>query len=434
MLSFPTDHHLIRRRTLLTGAAAAAALGTAAACGDDSPAGTADDPVEISFEWWGDDARAEVTKQAVDLFMQKNEGIKVTANFADYPAYWEGLTSRMASRDLPDVFQMDYPRLRQFGGNGMLMPLDGLVDTADFRDGVLDTAQLDGQLIAVPVGTNVFGLIYRPDWFAEYGIAVPETGYSWTDYAELIRALTTALGEGRWGGGDWTGSYLLAELWLRQQGGSFYADDAASLNFTREQLVEWWGLAAPLQADGSVPSPEEAAAENAPGVAAGTVATEMRWDTAINGYWPTITEGGGTLGIIAPPTADPANLALHLRPSMQFVIAANSEQPEPAGKLIEFLLKDPEAAAILGTNRGIPSTNTALASVELDEASQLVMDYEATVEQHLAGAPVVPPAAAGAIEAKFTEIYQQVQYAEMTAAEAADLFFTEAETLFASEQ
>jgi multiple sugar transport system substrate-binding protein len=119
---------------------------------------------------------------------------------------------------------------------------------------------------------------------------------------------------------------------------------------------------------------------------------------------------------------------------MQFVIAANSEQPEPAGKLIEFLLKDPEAAAILGTNRGIPSTNTGLASVELDEASQLVMDYEATVEQHLAAAPVVPPAAAGAIEAKFTEIYQQVQYAEMTAAEAADLFFTEAETLFASEQ
>jgi multiple sugar transport system substrate-binding protein len=426
--------HPVRRRTLLTGATAALAATATAACGDDGPAGTADDPIEISFEWWGDEARAEVTQQAVDLFMQHNEGIKVKANFADYPAYWESLTGRMASRDLPDVFQMDYPRLRQFGGTGMLLPLDGLVDTADFRDGVLDTAKLDGKLIAVPVGSNVFGLIYRPDWFAEYGVAVPETGYSWTEYAELIRSLTAALGDGRWGGGDWTSSYLLAELWLRQQGSSFYSDDAASLNFTKEQLVEWWTLAAPLQEDGSVPSPEETAAENAPGVAAGTIATELRWDTAVNGYWTTITDNGGTLDIIAPPTADPANLALHLRPSMQYVIAANSEQAEAAAKLIEFLLGDPEAAKILGTNRGIPSTKTALDNVELDAASQAVMAYEATVEPHLAAAPVVPPAAAGAIEAKFTEIYQQVQYATMTAAEAADLFFTEAETLFASEQ
>ncbi|MEU6249120.1 extracellular solute-binding protein [Glycomyces sp. NPDC047010] len=425
----------VRRRTLLTGATASAALAAAAACGDgDGPAGTADDPIEISFEWWGDEARADITKQAVDLFMEKNEGIKVAANFADYPAYWEGLTGRMASRDLPDVFQMDYPRLRQFGGSGMLLPLDGVVDTSDFRDGVLDTAKLDGQLIAVPVGTNVFGLIYRPDWFEEHGIAVPEAGYSWDDYAELIRTLTTTLGEGKWGGSDWTGSYLLAELWLRQQGDSFYSDDAASLNFTKEQLVEWWTIAAPLQADGSVPSPEETAAENAPGVAAGTIATELRWDTAVNGYWSTVTDGGGTLGIIAPPTADPANLALHLRPGMQYVVGANTEQPEAAAKLIEFLLGDPEAAKILGTNRGIPATKTALGSVELDEASQAVMDYEATVEGQLAGAPVVPPAAAGAVEAKFTEIYQQVQYATMTPEDAADLFFTEAETLFASEQ
>jgi multiple sugar transport system substrate-binding protein len=147
-----------------------------------------------------------------------------------------------------------------------------------------------------------------------------------------------------------------------------------------------------------------------------------------------VAEGGGTLALAPPPSADPSNLALHLRPSVQFVIAANSEYPEQSAKLIEFLLSDPEAAAILGTNRGIPSTETGLASVEIDEASQVVLDYEATVESYLIDAPVVPPAAAGAIEAKFTEIYGQVQYGEMTPAEAADLFFTEAETLFQSEQ
>jgi multiple sugar transport system substrate-binding protein len=424
----------IRRRTVLTGAAAAAALGAAAACGDDGPAGTADDPIEIGFEWWGDEARAEVTEQAIALFEQKNEGVKVRANFADYPAYWEGLTGRMASRDLPDVFQMDYPRLRQFGAGGMLLPLEGVVNTDDFRDGVLETAKLDGQLVAVPVGSNMFGLIYRPDLLAEHGIAVPEAGYSWEDYAGLIGDLTTALGADRWGGSDWANSYLLMELWLRQQGGGFYSADAKGLDFTPEQLVEWWSMTAALQQEGSVPSAEQAAAESAPGMATGQIATEIRWDTAINGYWTTLVESGGTLAIAPPPTADPGNLGLHLRPSVQFVIAANTEHPEPSAKLIEFLLTDPDAIAILGTNRGIPSTNTGLEHVELDEASQVVIDYEATVEQYLIDPPTVPPAAAGAIEAKFTEIYQQVQYGEMTPAEAAEFFFTEAETLFASEQ
>ncbi|MBO3731882.1 ABC transporter substrate-binding protein [Glycomyces niveus] len=427
-------HNPLRRRSLLAGATAAAALGAAAACGDDGPAGTADDPIEIGFEWWGDDARAEVTKQAVDLFMEKNEGIKVRTNFADYPAYWEGLTGRMASRDLPDVFQMDYPRLRQFGATGMLLPLDGVVATDDFRDGVLDTAKLDGKLVAVPVGSNMFGLIYRPDWFEEHGIAVPEAGYSWGEYGALIAQITTALGEDRWGGSDWAGSYLLMELWLRQQGGAFYADDAASLAFTKDQLVEWWSSTLDLVASGAMPSPEVAAEATAPGVAGGVMATELRWDTAMSGYWAAVAEGGGSLALAPPPSADPANLALHLRPSVQFVIAANSEAPKESAKLIEFLLTDPEAAAILGTNRGIPSTKTGLASVEIDEASQVVLDYEATVEQYLIEAPVVPPAAAGAIEAKFTEIYGQVQYGEMTPADAADLFFTEADTLFQSEQ
>jgi multiple sugar transport system substrate-binding protein len=246
--------------------------------------------------------------------------------------------------------------------------------------------------------------------------------------------VTAALGDGKWGGSDWASSYLLMELWLRQQGGAFYADDAASLAFTKEQLVEWWSSTAELVASGAMPPPDVAAEATAPGVAGGVMATELRWDTAMSGYWESVAESGGTLALAPPPSADPSNLALHLRPSVQFVVAANSEYPEQSAKLIEFMLSDPEAAAILGTNRGIPSTKTGLDSVEIDEASQVVLDYEATVEQYLIDAPVVPPAAAGAIEAKFTEIYGQVQYGEMTPAEAADLFFTEAETLFQSEQ
>ncbi|WP_100444191.1 ABC transporter substrate-binding protein [Glycomyces xiaoerkulensis] len=422
-----------RRRTVLTGASAAAALGASSACGDDGPSGTADDPVEIGFEWWGDENRADITQQAIDLFEQKNEGITVQPNFADYPPYWEGLTTRSASQDLPDVFQMDYPRLRQFGGSGMLTPLDGLVDTSDFRGSLLETGKVDGELLAVPVGANTNGLVYRADLFAEHDVRVPEPGYSWDDYGRIITNLTDALGEGTWGGEDWTLSYIFLEMWLLQQGSRFYAEDGSGLGFTQEQLVEWWNMTVPLLESGALPPPSTSA-EWDDGMTEGAVASMIRWDNILTGLAPTVSEIGGELALAAPPTVDPDNLGIYFKPSMQFVIAANSEHPEEAGKLIDFLLNDPEAIAILGTNRGIPATNAGLENIEVDEHSQQILDYEDSVSEHMIDAPPPPPAAAGAVEAKFAQYFEQVRFEEYTPAEAAELYFGEAETLFSAEQ
>ncbi|MEU5153497.1 extracellular solute-binding protein [Glycomyces sp. NPDC021274] len=426
--------HGLRRRSLLTGASAAAVLAAAAACGEDGPAGTADDPVEISFEWWGDETRAELTQQAVDLFQEKNAGIKVQTNFADFPTFWEGMTGRMASRDLPDVFQMDYSRLRQFGTSGLLLPLEGVVKTDDFREGFLDTATLDGQLLAVPVAGNTLGLIYRADWFEANGVAAPAPGYSWDQYAADITTLTPALGEGKWGGGDWSGQYHFMELWLRQQGGSFYTEDGKALNFDAAKLAEWWTTTADLYAAGMVPPVETTIEWVEGGLVQDVLGSEIGWDNFMPGYAPTVEANGGTLALAAPPSLDPANLGLYLKPSMQFVISGATEQAEASAKLIDFLLGDTEAIKILGTSRGVPATNAGLAGVDIDPATQAVLDYEESVAQYLTTPPPAPPAATGAIEVKFGEIYQQVQYGEMTATEAATLFLTEAETLLAAEQ
>jgi multiple sugar transport system substrate-binding protein len=429
------NSYRVGRRTLLTGTASAAVLAAAAACGDDEgPAGTADDPVEISFEWWGDDTRAELTTQAVELFMTKNEGIKVQTNFADFPTYWESMTGRMASRDLPDVFQMDYSRLRQFGTTGLLLPLEGVVKTDDFREGFLETATLDGQLIAVPAAGNTLGLIYRADWFEAHGVATPAPGYSWDDYKADIATLTTALGEGKWGGGDWAAQYHFMELWLRQRGGSFYTEDGKALAFDQATLAEWWTTSADLYTAGDVPPVETTIEWTEGGLVQDLLASEIGWDNFMPGSAPTVESNGGTLALAAPPSSDPANLGLYLKPSMQLVISAATDQAEASAKLIDFLLGDAEAIAILGTNRGIPATNAGLEGVELDPYSQAVLDYEASVAEYLTTPPPAPPAATGAIEAKFMEIYQQVQYGEMTPDAAAELLFTEAETLLANEQ
>ncbi|GAB3651665.1 ABC transporter substrate-binding protein [Glycomyces tarimensis] len=424
----------MRRRSLLTGAAAAATLGATAACGDDGPAGTADDPVTITFEWWGDEVRAELTQQAIDLFEQQNEGIKVQPNFYDYASLWESLTGRMASRDLPDVFQMDYPRLRQFAENGMLLPLDDLLDTSAFRDqALLDPGRLNDELLAVPVAANTAGLIYRADWWEDNGIPAPEVGHSWQDYMDTIATLKPALGENAWAAEDWARSYLYMEMWLHQQGHTFYSEDLAGLGFTKDQLIEYWSMPADLIADDCIPTAAKMA-EFTDGMAEGAIGSMLRWDSALSGFAPAVEDIGGELRLAPPPSISPDNLGIYLKPSMQLVIGANSEHPEAAAKFVDFFLNDPEGVAVLGTNRGIPSTKAGLEHVELDAYAQAILDYEESVKDHISPAPPVPPAAAGGVEAKYMELYEQVQYGEMDYAEAADLFFTEAETLFAAEQ
>jgi multiple sugar transport system substrate-binding protein len=426
--------HRATRRAFAAGATAAALLGTVAACGDDGPAGTADDPVTISFEWWGNEDRADITQQAIDLFEEKNEGIKVRTNFSDFPTHWESMTTRMASRDLPDVFQMDYSRLRQFGGNGMLLPLDGLIDTSDFRDGFIETGYVDDELVAVPVAGNTLGLLYRADWFDEAGVDAPQAGYSWDDYHADMATLTDELGDDVWGGGDYAGQYHFMELWLRQQGGSFYTEDGTSLNFTEADLVQWWTQTAGLHEDGAIVPVSVGAELDEDPILLDMSGSGISWDNFLPWWAPTVAENGGDLQLAAPPTRNASNLGLYQKPSMQFVIAANTDHAEASAKLIEFLLTDPEAIAILGTNRGIPATNTGLANVELDAVSQAVLDYEESVADYLSEPPAAPPAATGAIEQKFAEIYEQVVYDQMTADDAAALFFTEAGTLLDAEQ
>lgn len=427
-------NHSAKRRTLLTGAAGAAALGAAAACGDDGPAGTADDPVEISFEWWGDQARADITQEAVDLFQERNEGIQVTTNFADFPDYWQSMTTRMAAQELPDVLNMDYSRLLQFGGSGLLLPLEGLVDTSDFIEGFLDTGYVNDELVAVPIAGNTLGLVYRADWFDAAGVTV-EPGYTWEDYQQAIRDVTESLGEdGKWGGGDFTGQYHFMELWLRQQGGSFYSEDGTALNFEKAQLNEWWAMNVELQEEGAIPDIGTTSQWEEAGLVLDAVGSEIGWDNFLAWWAPTVSENGGTLTLGAPPSLDPANLGLYLKPSMQLCISATSEHSEESAQLIDFLLTDPDAIAILGTNRGIPATNVGRENVELDDISQQVLDYETSVEQYLTTPPPAPPAATGSIEQKFIEIHEQVRFGELSVEDGVDTFFTEAETLLAQEQ
>lgn len=223
------------RRTRVRGFGAVAAiallLSGTAACGSDSGGGG---DVSITFAWWGSDGRANLTKQAVELFQKKNPTIKVQTSFAAYAAYWEKLATQTAGGKPPDVLNVDTRYLAEYGGRSVLADLNQgagkAVSLADVNPELAATGVYQGKRYAVPWAQNTPAMLYDPAAFTAAG-ADPAKGLTWDQYAEATTKVGAASGFAARGVTDFGILDTPLEIWLRQQGKQFYTPDG-KLGFT----------------------------------------------------------------------------------------------------------------------------------------------------------------------------------------------------------
>lgn len=78
--------------------------GPAASSGSGGEANSGGDQVELRMMWWGDQARADLTNKALELFEQKHPDIKVVGEFSPQDGYFDKLNTQLASGTAPDVF------------------------------------------------------------------------------------------------------------------------------------------------------------------------------------------------------------------------------------------------------------------------------------------------------------------------------------------
>ena len=132
-----------------------------AATGDNSAAQAASgDKVTLSLCWWGNQTRNDVTKKAVDLYMEQNPNVEIKVEFTDWSGYWDKLSAMAAGGNLPDIIQMDYSYLQQYQQSGQLADLSqfidsGVIDTSKIADSVIDSGSIDGTCYALSLGSNL---------------------------------------------------------------------------------------------------------------------------------------------------------------------------------------------------------------------------------------------------------------------------------------
>jgi multiple sugar transport system substrate-binding protein len=412
------------------------ALSALTACGGGDDGSSADGKVTLNLTWWGDDTRAERYNQAVALFEEQNPDIDVKTNFTDWEAYWTGRSTEAAGRALPDVMQFDLSYLREYAENGHLLDLSehvgAAIDTAGMDEKLVASGEVDGKQLALPVGSNTLALFVNTLAATQAGADPLPEDYTWEDYNAWVEKVSAANiksegGQKIYGGADYTGTMWFFMSWLKQQGIEPFAEDG-SFNFGEAEVTEYLGLTADLrEGKALLPAERDVQLDPLDGFAAGEQATSFTWDNFLAGYDAEVGEG---IEMMPIPTGDNGEKSMFWKPSMMLAAGANTEHPEEAAELIDFLLTEPEVGKIFGTSQGVRADEAQREAVapEAGSVDAKVTDFEATVAPHVTETVPLPVKGFGTIEAAWLRLSQDLSYGAITVDEFAEQWFAEAET------
>jgi multiple sugar transport system substrate-binding protein len=129
-----------------------------------------------------------------------------------------------------------------------------------------------------------------------------------------------------------------------------------------------------------------------------------------------------------PKTEGATTGGMFLQPAMFYTASAKSEHPAEAAKFIDYMVNDPEAGAIVLSDRGLPANSKVLAAVKdkLPATDQKTLAFLDEVKAELAESPSAPPKGSSAMEDILTRYSEEVMFGRMTPDDAAQKLITEA--------
>jgi multiple sugar transport system substrate-binding protein len=422
------------RRRLLSAAVAAVLLIPLAACGDDAgdtPAVESTQPVELSFFWWGGDARAKLTEDALALYTKKHPNVTFKKTWQANQGYFDKLATLTAGNEAPDIFQIDDNYLTEYASRNVTLDLtsyqkSGRLDTTKFPESLWKYGVVDGKLAGVAFGENTQGLVYNKTKLAAAGQPEPTIGMSWEDFitwAEKAGAATKVAGTQ-----DPSADYKAFWVWLRQQGTDLYKDK--ELGFTAQDVTAWFDLWKGARDRKATPTADVIREGNATDitkqlVVTGKALTSWVW---VNQLPELQKNTKDQLGVMSYPGDPKAQWA---RASMYFSVYRGSDKKDVAVDVINFLSNDPEAGKVLGTDRGLPSNldvRTAVQSSVTDASMKTSIDVENTIGKTFGPSPQVPLKGHSTLRSELIKAAESVQTGRATSAQAADAFLTAVKT------
>ena len=248
-----------------------------------------DEPVTLSFTWWGNDVRHEITEELIAAFEAEHENITIEPQYTDWAGYWDKLATTVAAGDAPDIIQMDEKQLSTYAANGVLLDLGTLGDgscrprtsrrrcSARVPSTACSTASRSA---STPTPTWRTSTCSR----ASASTLPDDETWSWDDFTEIAEEVTAASGGAVVGSQSWGFEDGGLNNWLRQHGESLYAEDGSpEVTASEETLAAWWQNCCSTTTEaGGTPDPSATIERESAGLAESFTATNQ---SAFGPWW-----------------------------------------------------------------------------------------------------------------------------------------------------
>jgi multiple sugar transport system substrate-binding protein len=433
----------VRRLTALAATVAVGSL-VLTACGQaddaDSPAdeatGTASgEDVSIRFAWWGSDHYHQMYQEVADAFMAEHPDIEIVTDFTDWGGYWDKLATTVAAGDTPDVLMQEQRYLREYAERGVLADLSETDIATDAMDeGTLATGEVEGALVAIPTGVNVFSVLANTKVFADAGVPLPDdTTWSWDDYQDVANQIS-ASGTGLIGRQDlWNDAAF--NVFARQRGEQLFTDDG-ELGYEDETLVDFWNISLELQESGGQPPASTTIELSTVGPERSLVATNAggmvpEWTNQLSAV---ANAAGQEITLLRwPGESQGERTGMYFKPALYASMSANTEHPEEAAMFIDFMLNSETAGDIILADLGLPANLDIRERIvpQLPEIDRQSAEFVADLADEVVDSPPVPPAGAGEIAEVMSRINSEVLFERLTPEDGAAQLRTEVEAILA---
>ena len=146
---------------------------------------------EVSLTYWGLWEEAEVMKPMIDLYEQKNPGVKIAYQKMSPSDYREKLIARSKSNQGPDLFRFHNTWLPEI--KEIVSPLPSqIMSSSEFEKTFYPVAQKDLKVgsyyYGIPLSIDGLVLIYNENLFKKAGVTT--TPSTWDDITEIVPRLT----------------------------------------------------------------------------------------------------------------------------------------------------------------------------------------------------------------------------------------------------
>ena len=422
---------MFTRRQTLALLAAAGSIPALASCGPNtssSGGGEGGGSGDVRVYWWGGDLRLGLTKDALEIFAEKNTDFTVVPEYSEWTGYWDKLATQTSGGDSPDLLQMDEAYIDSYGTRSALLDLESLGEALDLSQmdaKVLDTGRLaDGTLVGAPLGIGIFSVGVDRDLLDESGVELPpDTEWTWEQFGEAAAALSEWGGDQDVVGIDMFGQ-AAAELhaWARQSGEQVFPREGETL-VSLETIRSWLEFSQSLIDSGAAPGADAQIEDFGAGVEGGRFGTgravfHLQFHTQVQTF---ASASGASMDLLRLPARTSGDHQMVNKASMYWSIAAASAVAENAAVLMDFLLTDVDAAKVLKIERGVtafPEVQDAI-EPELDDIERICLDFARDMQAEVAPAPRVTPAEGVGFGDELTRISQDFYFGNTDAASAA---------------